>query len=67
MVLLHIKRTKNVQQFINTISRQPEALDMFISYCKEQEPDLLPELYAAPGQENRALSYKFYTSFQQSV
>lgn len=65
LVLLHIKRTKDVQQFIRTISKQPEALDMFISYCKEQEPSLLPELYATPGQEHRALSHKFFTAFHK--
>ena len=63
LVLLHIKRTKTMKQFINTISQQPEALDLFIVYCKEQEPDLLSELFSQGGLTDRALNHKFILAF----
>merc|ERR1712137_215560 len=65
LVLLHIKRTKTMKQFINTISQQPEALDLFVAYCKETEPDLLLELFSQGGLERRALNHKFILAFEE--
>merc|ERR1712137_1152682 len=66
LVLLHLKRTNSVEQTVKMILRQPEALDLFIAYCKEQEPELLPEIYATGQLGDRALIHKFSSAFQQN-
>ena len=56
-----------MKQFIGTISQQPEALDLFVAYCKEQEPDLLTELFSQGGLKNRLLNHKFILAFNEKV
>ena len=54
-----------MDEMIRTISKQPEALDLFIAYCKEQEPALLPEIYATGHLDDRAFLHKFTSAYQQ--
>ena len=35
--MLHVLRTKDQNEFYNILNQQREAINLYISYCKEQE------------------------------
>ncbi|KAH3746297.1 vacuolar protein sorting-associated protein 16 [Pelomyxa schiedti] len=45
LVLLHMIRTKQPRDFLEIVRQRPAALELLLSYCKQQNHDLLKKLY----------------------
>eukprot|EP01087_Luapelamoeba_hula_P005833 TRINITY_DN1587_c0_g2_i2.p1 TRINITY_DN1587_c0_g2~~TRINITY_DN1587_c0_g2_i2.p1 ORF type:complete len:935 (-),score=149.40 TRINITY_DN1587_c0_g2_i2:178-2655(-) len=45
LVLLHVRRTRPTPEFFRIIRGKPEAVDLLIAYCKQQDLDLLKEIF----------------------
>eukprot|EP01112_Ceratiomyxa_fruticulosa_P007909 TRINITY_DN2060_c0_g1_i1.p1 TRINITY_DN2060_c0_g1~~TRINITY_DN2060_c0_g1_i1.p1 ORF type:complete len:827 (+),score=180.52 TRINITY_DN2060_c0_g1_i1:187-2667(+) len=65
LVLLHIKRTKPIRDFMQVVHNKPAAMDLLIAYCKQQDLDLLKDLYIFYQEPDQLASTAILESYQQ--
>ena len=64
LVVLHIKRSKSPPEFFKIIKNKAVALDLLISYCKQQDLQLLNDIYAQLGQIQEVANSSIIEAYQ---
>eukprot|EP00005_Dracoamoeba_jomungandri_P004307 CAMPEP_0174258998 /NCGR_PEP_ID=MMETSP0439-20130205/7888_1 /TAXON_ID=0 /ORGANISM="Stereomyxa ramosa, Strain Chinc5" /LENGTH=793 /DNA_ID=CAMNT_0015342709 /DNA_START=252 /DNA_END=2633 /DNA_ORIENTATION=+ len=64
LVLLHIRRNAAPTEFFRIIRRNPESVNLLIAYCKEQDVDLLKDLYYQTGQPQETANMAVVEAYQ---
>ena len=64
LVLLHIKRIRSPQDFFRIIKSKPLALDLLISYSKQQDLSLLKDLYLQLDQIQETANITVFEAYQ---
>mmetsp|Transcript_39765 Transcript_39765/g.100212 ORF Transcript_39765/g.100212 Transcript_39765/m.100212 type:complete len:824 (-) Transcript_39765:9-2480(-) len=65
LVILHIKRTSTLPKFLQTICAAAVARDLYISYCKEQDWDMLSKIYAVSGNTTDAATIRVLDAYKK--
>jgi DNA-directed RNA polymerase subunit F len=66
LVVLHIKRSKSPQEFFRIIKNKVVALDLLISYCKQQDIQLLNDIYTQLGQIQEAANLSVMEAYAET-
>jgi hypothetical protein len=66
LVVLHIKRNRQPIEFFKMIRTKPVALDLLISYCKQQDLELLKDLYYQLEQPQETANIAVLEAYQSS-
>lgn len=64
LVLLHIKRTKSLQDFFRIIRNKPVAVDLLIAYCKQQDRELLKDIYYHSNQTAESAQARVHEAYE---
>lgn len=67
LVVLHLKRSRPAKDFFRIIHTKPVALNLLISYCKQQDLKLLKDLYFQFDQLQETANITVLEAFQHQV
>jgi hypothetical protein len=67
LVLLHIRRSRSGADFFKIIRSRKGAVDLLVAYCKQQDLDLLKDIYYQAGMPNQSAHVAVIEAYQHAV
>jgi hypothetical protein len=67
LVLLHIRRSRSGADFFKIIRARKGAVDLLVAYCKQQDLDLLKDIYYQAGMPNQSAHVAVIEAYQHAV
>eukprot|EP01116_Phalansterium_solitarium_P018834 TRINITY_DN5113_c0_g4_i1.p2 TRINITY_DN5113_c0_g4~~TRINITY_DN5113_c0_g4_i1.p2 ORF type:complete len:859 (+),score=366.88 TRINITY_DN5113_c0_g4_i1:2904-5480(+) len=67
LVILQLQRSRPPAEFVRLIRSRPAALDLLISYCRQQDVKLLKSLYADLDQPQERANLIVFDAYRQSL
>lgn len=67
MVLLHVRQRRSTADFFRMLRGRPEALDLLIAYCKQQDLDLLKDIYYQAALPQESANIAVLEAYQNAV
>jgi len=64
LVILHVKRTKPLQEFMTIVYNKPAAMDLLQQYCKQQDRQLLSDIYQFFDLKHENANLAAYDAYQ---
>jgi hypothetical protein len=64
LVILHVKRTKPLQEFMTIVYNKPAAMDLLQQYCKQQDRQLLSDIYLFFDLKHENANLSAYDAYQ---
>jgi len=66
LVLLHIRRSRSGADFFKIIRSRKGAVDLLVAYCKQQDLDLLKDIYYQAGMPNQSAHVAVIEAYQHA-
>jgi len=67
LVLLHIRRSRSAVDFLKIICSRKGAVDLLVAYCKQQDLDMLKDIYHQVNMPNQSAHVAVIEAYQHTA